>query len=246
MTPVPAAERMKPYRLRKKLADTLALQQVKTMCPLKEIRMPVGIGVTNTDYGKKASSLNFSVEVLGNPWESQKRIIGSVTLGLQYGTDHKKVTHKGRFCCKRSEKYMEWLLIIRDTLSCRSLFPHDIGTLRVNAICGANTQWHTDTLRGTTDNCIYIFSDTSFEMSVERGGEFPGYLMVDKTIHFRACIVHFQGQTYIPLHYSKCSGSIHMIGVEPDPKKTGIYILTNTQKDHSWSSNAFTSLCQPQ
>jgi hypothetical protein len=197
MTPVIHSERnksyRKSYRAREALRYAEALKQIRLLCPLKEIRIPRGIGETNTDYGKKGSSLNFPPDILANPKKAREQHFGSFTIGLEYSADHKKQTHKGRHFCIRSEKYMPWLLIIKYTLSCRTLYPHPIETLRVNAIRGANTQWHTDTLRGTTDNCILIFSDASQEnMNVGKKADCRGYLSVDKSIHFRACTVLFQ------------------------------------------------------
>jgi hypothetical protein len=168
-------ERMIAHPNKKKMKDQVALQQVRLMYPLQELRITAGGGETNKDYGKKIASLNFPKKFLANPKQAREEGVGSFTIGLQYETDHEKVTYPDREFCRDSEKYMYCCVVkIKEILCGPSLFCHNIRTRRVSTICGANTKWHTDALRGSTDNCVYIFSEKLVKTEVKQNMDTEG------------------------------------------------------------------------
>jgi hypothetical protein len=112
--------------------------------------------------------------------------VGTLTIGLVYEEgDWKrdsKIAGKGeRVMCKQSEKYLSFLLQVKEMLLLHPLIHWTVKLnidecLRVNILCGAMTLSHTDSFRGNTPTALYICS----------GQHEPGYLMYDRYPEFKS------------------------------------------------------------
>lgn len=196
------AERQKRYRDSKKAASVAALTKIAEQLPVKLLTIKCvhddHLGCTTKDYGSHLLTLNFEKKptkhLSGNkemeetysmplPDTKTKDIRhGSFTMGMMYDNDQ-KVKYYGRERCIKSGENLEWLKLIATEVG--KVTQHSMQTMRVNSICGARTQGHTDTLRGLTNNQFIMHQ--------------PGMMLVlDKFPAYRVSLVKYQGSLFIP------------------------------------------------
>jgi hypothetical protein len=121
------------------------------------------VGDPNKDYGGQYKGLNFNHDIV-LPEGIKKH--GKLSIGLIYESDHKKKTHPGKTTCVMSVKHMNYLVAFKMGLQAMSRTSmYDIKTMRVTAICGAQTLEHTDACRGVTPNWV-IFHSPGGELTV--------------------------------------------------------------------------------
>jgi len=150
--------------------------------------------VAEDDYGAKHKDLHFHKDG------------GEVTLGLRYENEHRVQKDEDgnvtKSMCNKSIAKLDFLLAILDSLL--TSFPKEklemMDYMRVKVIHGAETQEHTDTMRGVTPNFMLIEPGSNFSMQIR---EFPA---------FRSSVVKLDGQLYIP-HELKCDRLV-LIGLD--------------------------------
>jgi hypothetical protein len=79
---------------------------------------------------------------------------------------------------------------------------YSLSTLRVSAIVGAQTLYHTDSFCGRTDNYL-LCHGTGCKLRVYN---FP---------HFHCCVVSLKGHLFIPMGYSERNQSLRMYSIDP-------------------------------
>lgn len=155
--------------------------------------------------------------------------VGTLTIGLVYEGDWKrdsKTAGKGqRVMCKQSEKYLSFLLQVKEMLldhpNIHSTVKLNIDEcLRVNALYGARTLRHTDSFKGNTPNALFIRS----------GNQEPGYLLYDRFPEFKSSVVKISvgaaGYKYfVPHSYSEASDEIRCIGENPNKPGFPIFYI---------------------
>lgn len=155
--------------------------------------------------------------------------VGTLTIGLVYEGDWKrdsKIAGKGeRVMCKKSEKYLSFLLQAKAMLLLHPLIHPTVklnidDILRLNVLFGALTLSHTDSFRGNTPNALYICS----------GPQQPGFLCYDRFPEFKSSMVRIPfglaGHKYfIPHSYSAASDEVRCIGENPNKPGYPIFYI---------------------
>ena len=177
--------------------------------------------IYNTVKASKSKEVQLSISgeaeaMSGKSAEDQK--IGTMVLGLAYEGNWKansKTAGNGEHkTCKVSRKYMNFLLIVLESLQKqmdKDLYAIAHDCLRMNIIFGANTLGHTDAYKGNTPNYLYIAQD--------RPDQECGCLVYDNFPKFKSSVVMIDNRYYIPHSWSQAAD--RCICYTEDPQKPG-------------------------
>lgn len=235
-----ARKRKKEEQLLKQ--QELSKKMLAVAPPSKEQRKPIkkeDLGKTSIDHGGHQRALDFlqpgdlhgeirlsmsgvTESTTEEPIQDPTKV-GTFTIGMVYDGDWKaksKIAGNGkRVRCLKSDQYMEFLLACKAMLMPmlhKTLQIHFDDTFRVNILCGARTQAHTDSFRGNTPNMMYI---------VGKPGQDTGYLCYDSFPKFKGSVVKMDGRLYVPHGYSQAGNQLKLIGEDPNRPGLPMYYV---------------------
>ena len=114
---------------------------------------PKNTGVTDADYGSHGLILHFD-----NMEKSKECRVGILTVG-EYENQHNARNGQGLTSLTRTNRNIKRYCRMIVASLCHLDLGHPISFLRIQAIRGARTRWHTDTMRGTTNNLVLFHNE---------------------------------------------------------------------------------------
>ena len=186
----------KTHRDRSKMAAAACKQLPLLFSKLKLRKKTAGhVGDHNSDYGNHEEILCFmeNSKVDGAP-------VGRLILG-DYENQHNAITETNSGVTKSTMevnnlKYCK--AIVQSLADVR--IPHPLGYLRIEAVCGAQTIPHLDSMRGPTVNLV----------NFHQGG---GCIVIRTFPQFKTSVVTLDGEQYIPFDYSLTRNYLVLIGL---------------------------------